>query len=142
MRGSADDRIPCLTGGLNISTGRVKTPHRSGSVVDRGAKTDSDAPKVAPLAQMLALARLSVRSRCPGHRDTVLSAGGQGWPKWEAIDFANTHRHGSLPTRMSRRRGAVPMPFVARPADAHAARVRPAVDWVPDPDPSRSRTYQ
>ena len=63
-----------------------------------------------------------LENKCLVHPDTTPSAVVLNLPKLAKIYFVNIHLHDWLPTKKSRRRGAVPKPSAATPGGAGAAR--------------------
>lgn len=86
--------------------------------------------------------QMSDRSGVLEHHDIAQYAGESDWPKPAASGFANTHPHGSPPTRKSHTPIAGPKLFAATPVVLNEALARVESALGLHPHPCRWETYR
>ncbi len=111
-------------------------------MVVRGARRDSDDPKMAQPPRKPALALASRHNRSLGHPGTIPCEAWLNSPKLAKIYFLDTHPHVWLPTRKSHKPAFAPMQFAARLDGGLAALELPATNWGHDRHPCRLPTYR
>ena len=121
---------------------KAKTLHKSALAASHDAKINNGAPKKGPILEKLTPIPQNHRNKSLARPDTILSAVALNLPKLAKIYFANIRLRDSLPTKKSRRRGAVPKLSAATLGGAGAARERRQFALVRRLRLHRLRTYR